>query len=188
MIGVKSEYQPTTLEYIPYVYAEIQEFQELSKAYNIELINLMSAIDDIYNNYHIDSLNEYGCDRWEKILNLKTNASYTLEDRRFSIKVKLLGDRPYTLIKLKELIVNLIGDGNYKLNLNTATNHLNCKLNLGVKNQLNAVIDLIDRILPLNISYDVQLLFNTHEILGRRTHEQLTRHTHRQLREELLDD
>lgn len=186
MIGTNSVYSPTTLEYLPYVYRNILEFQELSKSYNSELKLIMDALDNLYNNYHIDSLNEYGCTRWEKILKLKSNDSFSLEDRRFAIKVKLLGHRPYTFFRLKEMLNNIVGEDNYKLNLEVNRNHLICKLNLGVKHQMKTIKDLLDKIVPLNISLETELLYNTHEILGNYTHEYLGGFTHQQLREEVF--
>lgn len=177
----------TCLDNVPTPYQNILEFKELSKVYDIEMETISMQMVEIYNNRHMGSLNEYGCERWEKILNLKINSSYSLEDRNFNIKAKYLGFSPYTLLNLHKILSNLVGKENYKLELDLDKNHLNCKLNLGVKHQMSSVVDLLEKIVPLNISLIVELLYNTHEILGQYTHEYLSQFTHQQLREELIN-
>lgn len=179
---------PNVIEYPPPVYSDILEFKALARAYDIELKIIMDSLNSLWNNFYIDSLDDYGCSRWETILGLKTNSSYTLEDRRFAIKVKFLGYRPYTSLKVKEILNNLLGEGNYELYLDMTKNHLSCKLNLGVKKQMNAAIDMLEKVVPLNISLSVELLYNTHAMLSRFTHGYLGGFTHQQLREEVFDE
>lgn len=186
MIGVKHDYKASCLEYIPPVYSDIQEFKQLSKAYNIECERLAEYLKSIHDNYFIDTLNEYGCSRWEEILNLKANASYPIEDRRFAIKVKRLGQRPYSYSKLVEMLTSLVGADGFKLNLDTSRNHLKCMIALGEKRQIGAVKDLLEKIVPLNISLEVDLLYNTHADLEKFTHADMESYTHTDLREEEL--
>jgi len=45
---------------------------------------------------------------------------------------------------------------------------------------------MLEKTVPLNISFDVELLYNTHEMLGGYTHEYLGKFTHQQLKEEVF--
>lgn len=184
MLEVKAEYNPDVLSYIPPVYANIKEFQAMAKAYNIELKEIENRALSIESNAFIDMLDEYGCTKWEKILNLKIDSSYTLDDRRFNIQTKLFGFLPYTLKKIENMIKNLVGESGYTLNFNPKTMHIHCRLNLGIKNQLKSVENLLENTIPMNISLDVQLLFNTHQMLKKYSHNEMRRYTHKQLREE----
>ena len=114
MIGFKDEYIPKCIDFIPPVYANIKEFQALAKSYNAELTLTANRLDEIHNNFFIDGLNDYGCSRWEDLLGLKSNSSFTLDERRFAIKTKLVGQRPYTYKKLASLLDNLVGVDGYR--------------------------------------------------------------------------
>lgn len=182
------------LEYLPPVYGNIEEFKQLANAYTLEVCELNEIANAAYNNFFLDTLDSNGCSRWENILNLKVNSTYTLEDRRLQIKSKIIGDLPYTYIKLKQLLNSLLGKDNYEIKIKENVIEKNgeviykveVKLNLGVKNQFNAVDKMLENIIPLNLMYGVELLYNTHEILRGYTHEELSRYTHGQLREEVL--
>ncbi len=171
------------LDSTPTPYQNILEFKELAKVYDIEVKSLLLLMNELYNNCHIGSLNEYGCERWENILGLKTNSSYTLEDRNFNIKSKYLGFVPYTLERIKNILNELVGNENYSIDFNEHRNHMDCKLNLGRKKQLDAVIDLLENTIPLNISLSVNLLYNIHSMLEVKTHGELEAYTHEQLKE-----
>lgn len=186
MIGFKDEYMPKCIDFIPPVYANIKEFQALAKSYNAELTLTANRLDEVYNNFFIDSLNEYGCIRWEKILKLESNNSFSLKDRRFAIKVKLLGHRPYTFFRLKKILNDVISEDNYRLDLDVDKNHITCRVNLGVKARFITIKNMLEKTVPLNISLDVELLYNTHEMLGGYTHEYLGKFTHQQLKEEVF--
>ncbi|WP_180946828.1 putative phage tail protein [Peptostreptococcus faecalis] len=183
MITTSSEYNPTSIIYPPKVYSNISEFQALSVAYDKECRLIMKRLESIYKNRFFFSLDNEGCSRWEKMMKIKVNSSYTLDDRRFTISTKYTGSRPYTEKRVRKLLEDLVGSDNYTFNIDYIKKHAVCKINLGVKHQLAAVVDLMENILPLNITYDAILLYNTHEILAQFTHEQLSHFTHEELRE-----
>nr|WP_293700386.1 putative phage tail protein [uncultured Peptostreptococcus sp.] len=186
MIGFKDEYMPKCIDFIPPVYADIKEFQALAKSYNAELTLTANRLDEIHNNFFIDGLNDYGCSRWENILGLKSNSSFTLDERRFAIKTKLVGQRPYTYKKLASLLDNLVGVDGYKMKLDPVSNHLLVRLDLGAKRMMYAVNDLLENVVPQNISLEIELLYNTHEILSGKTHNDLAGYTHEALKEEVF--
>ncbi len=184
--GLDSINIPTCIDYVPTVYANIDEFQELARVYNIELQRLQKELIRVFNNFYIESLDEDGCNRWEKILKLRVNSTYTLEDRRFNIMAKLKGNLPYTMFRLREILSELLGEENYIIDMDYEKMHMEIKLNLGVKNQLKSISNMLEEFLPLNITYTIVLLYNTHEVLARFTHEELARYTHEELRSEVL--
>lgn len=186
MLGSNTDYIPSCIEYIPSVYADIEEFKALAKAYDIECKLLMNDFDKVANNYFLDTLDEYGCSRWEKFLRLDMSSNYSLEDRRFIIKLKLIGYRPYTYLRLKELLNDMCGSDGYMLNFNPASKHLVCKVDLGVKFQQRAIDLMLENMLPLDITFNTELLYNTHEILSQFTHQYMSGLTHQQLKEEVV--
>ncbi|MDU3423635.1 putative phage tail protein [Peptostreptococcus sp.] len=186
MIAYKDKYQSNCLEHIPPVFSNILEFKALAETYNMELVLTMNRLDEVHSNFFIDSLNEYGCTRWEKILKLRVNTSYTLEERRFEIKTKLIGLRPYTYKKLVNLLDTLVGREKYIMALDTATNHLLVKLDLGARRMMLSAKELLENTVPMNISLEIELLYNTHEMMEVLTHEQMEAYTHQSLKEEVF--
>ncbi|WAW15463.1 putative phage tail protein [Peptostreptococcus equinus] len=186
MLGSSTEYIPTCIEYIPSVYAEIEEFKALSKAYDIECKLLMDDFEGVSNNYFLDTLNESGCSRWERFLRMDVNSNYSLEDRRFMIKLKMLGYTPYTYLRLKEILDGMCGTTGYKMYLNPVSKHLVCKVDLGVKFQQRAIDLMLENMLPLDITFNTELLYNTSQTLSNFTHEQLSNYTHQHLKEEVI--
>lgn len=57
---------------------------------------------------------------------------------------------------------------------------------LGVKRQRNAVNKLLRDLIPMNLIYDVELLYNRHIDLSRYTHKELAQFTHFALNQEVL--
>lgn len=169
----------------PYL-KELKEFQEISRVMNPFLDDLRFAIDRLIINNYLNEMDEGACSRWESILNLKVYNTDTLDDRRFRIISKHTTLIPYTERRLKEMINTLVGIENYILDIDTKKMHVNCKINLGVKKQMNVVKKLLDGVIPLNMTINVELLYNTHETLSRYTHKQLSNYNHEQLREDVF--
>jgi hypothetical protein len=57
---------------------------------------------------------------------------------------------------------------------------------LGVKKQRDAVSKLLKDLIPMNLIYDVDLLYNRHIDLARYTHKELAQFTHFVLNQEVL--
>lgn len=183
MIGYNDKYKSNCLSYIPPVYSEIQEFKVLAECFDKEMEINGARLEEVENNFFIDGLNEYGCERWEKILKIDYDGSSSLDDRRFIIKTKLFGTRPYTFERLQDFLKNLVDEKDFILEMDYNANHLSCRLNLGVKARLEAVKDLIEKTVPLNISVEVSLLYNTHKMITGKTHKELSKYTHIELKE-----
>ena len=161
-------------EYLPDVLREILEFKELGKTTDERFAMLDQESKCVLNNSFISSLDDYGCCRWEKMLHLAKRDTDSIEDRRLRILTKFLNQLPYSEKRLLEMLEGLCGLDGYLLEL-------------GRKNQFNAVKKMLEEIVPLNLWLDVQLLYNTHRVVGGYTHRHLAQFTHRGLREEDLN-
>lgn len=121
------------------------------------------------------------------MLHLVRRDSDTLDDRRIRILTKFLNQLPYTEKRLNEMLTSICGKEGYHLEVNIGLMYIGVKIELGRKNQFREVERLLEDVLPLNIWYKVELLYNTHRLVGQYTHRQLMKFTHRQLREEALN-
>lgn len=174
-------------EYLPEELKKYKEFIAIGDTVDKQFDKLDEDKRKVLLNGFVMHLNDYGCTRWEKMLHLVRRDSDTLDDRRIRILTKFLNQLPYTEKRLNEMLTSICGKEGYHLEVNVGLMYIGVKIELGRKNQFREVERLLEDVLPLNIWYKVELLYNTHRVVGQYTHRQLMKFTHRQLREEALN-
>ena len=174
------------LDYLPPVIADTTEFQNIANAENPTINNLWAAHDTVMDNQFISTLNENGCKRWEKILNIIPMGTDTLEDRRFRILAYINADIPYTYRQLESMIENLCGADGYKMVLKNNEYKLIVRIAISVSKQFSEVQKLLKRVVPANLLIDLELLYNQYKNYEGKTHGELAVYTHQQLREEVI--
>ena len=121
--------------YLPDILKKVYEFKEIFKAEEPELELIFEKADIILDECFIDTLDGYGCARWEKMLAIVPKDTDTLELRRLRIKTALNGDTPYTMRSLENKLKTLCGEGNFVLRYANDIYTLSIGLALGVKEQ-----------------------------------------------------
>lgn len=174
-------------DYLPEELKKYKEFIAIGDTVDKQFDKLETDKRRVLLNGFIMTLDDYGCTRWEKMLHLVRRDSDSLEDRRKRILIKFLNQLPYTEKRLREMLTSLCGEDGYHLEVNITEECVRVKIELGRKNQFREVQKMLEDIVPLNLWLDVQLLYNTHRVLGGYTHRHLAKFTHRGLREEDLN-
>lgn len=165
-----------------------QEYAEINAIMDSEQTTIERAWVDAENmlkDQFVVDATEDGVKRWESILNMKPKGTYTLDERKFNILVKLKEQLPYTMPTLKSALASLCGEDGYTLKLDNGTYTLIVKLALWNENNVQVVSELLDKMIPANIVKKV-MLFNTHLILSDYTHEQLAAFKHKEVRESMI--
>ena len=160
------------------VSGETAEMQEIYRVESIEMQALWNTMVEIFREQFIMTA--------ETILDIVPEVDDTIDDRRFNILLALAGQRPYTEIKLRELLNGICGEGNYRIVEDYKNYNVHFKVSLGVKKQRDAVTKLLRDLIPMNLIYDVDLLYNRHIDLARYTHKELAQFTHFVLNQEVL--
>lgn len=173
------------LSYMMPLLRELKEFKEIAKAEEPEIRLLLNSIEKTLDNMFIETADEYGIARFEKILGIIPNDTATLEERRFDAMVRWNDKLPYTEEALRGFLGVLCGEEGYTLNVNHETYEVTVKLGLESQNSYEEVVSLLDRMAPVNLIKKV-ILFNTHLILANHTHGELSRLTHQGVRDELI--
>ncbi len=174
------------IDYLPEWLREFREIKILCDRYQVQMDKLWNAVESLWSNNFIQSLDEHGCDRWEKLLKLKNKNMYTLQDRRNNIAGRLAEQRPYTFKKLCMILDVLCGKDGYTLDLSPETYTIRIKVMLTRKNMLNDVKELLDRMMPANLMVDADLMYNVYGLLKPYTYKGLKEYTYKQLREEVM--
>jgi len=138
------------IEYLPNVLRDVREFQLLTGVEEPELEELWECLEAALKDQFLKSLTEYGASRWEKILKIVPEP--TLERRRETIAARLRDRLPFTIRMLGELLTELLGDGNFKIELD-AENYL-LRVHLARVDDSNAknAASLLRRVCPANLT------------------------------------
>ena len=150
------------LDYLPDVIKEIKEFDAIATAENPEINNLWQNHQKVFDNQFISTLDADGCTRWEKMLNITPKGTATVEDRRLAISARINASLPYTYRQLENFLRNICDD-DYTMTLDNANYTLTVLLNLSRQNQFDAVSNLLTRVMPANIVFEVGLKYNQYK-------------------------
>lgn len=174
------------LSYLPPILREIKELQKIAEIENVSLEQVWSRVEAAFKNQFVMDADENGIARYERILKLTAGGTETLETRRFRVLARFQEQAPYTNRVVKKLLDNLLGEGKYTYERNTAEKWLRVRLELIVARQFEVVELLLERVTPQNMVLTVELRYNQHSLLAQYTHTQLATFTHQQLREEVI--
>ena len=150
----------TAIEYPEHVF-NIKEIRALSVAIDIEMEKLGIELDNMDLDTSIEESTERGIARREKILGIVPYDTATLEDRR-QVVATLWSDRAvYTEEYLRRYLARTIGESNYRLTVDYTNQTFKLLISLENKILFGTVKDFMEKIVPLHVTLDVDLLYNT---------------------------
>lgn len=152
------------LDYLPKVVKTIKEFEVLGDAENPEINNLWLDNQIVLNNQFINTLDEQGCARWEKMLDITPKGTATVEDRRLAILARINASLPYTYRQLENFLRNICAD-DYTMTLDNENYTLTVLLSLSRQNQFDEVSNLLAKVIPANLICNVSLKYNQYKII-----------------------
>jgi uncharacterized protein YmfQ (DUF2313 family) len=174
------------IDYLPPFIQKFFQIQHIMSAEQPEVDALWNECENVLNESFIMYANESGIKRWEGIVGITPKDTDTLDERRFRILTKMNQELPYTITKLQEVLTTICGAGNFSINLQPNVYHIEVRLALANKNNYNDVVDVLKKMIPANMTQWVQIMYNSHRVVGKFTHAELTSYTHEQLRNEVF--
>lgn len=169
------------LDYLPPILREVRELKAVTGAQEGEIAGLWEAWARLLSELFVESADEAGLSRWEKLLSLSTAGQGT-EERRFQIKSVLNNRLPYTERGLRRRLDQMCGEYGYRLETDAAKCRLKLRVTLESQANYQAVKRMLTEMLPAHLETDISLIYNTHGTLAAYTHRQLGEFTHRELR------
>lgn len=176
------------IKLIPIEMKDITEYRELAKTGDPEFETAMNEMKNVSDNHYMSTLNEYGCSRLEKIMEITGTAGLSLEARRLLIISKANNSLPYTIYNLKTKIETLLGNDGFIIKMKYNTYHLSVVLFLSNYEKLNYVKENIENMMPANIDFVVELLYNEYGYFKKYKYGELRPMTHRYMREHLFEE
>lgn len=171
------------INYLPEFLREVREYKAiLTDAVQPEIDELHKNIERILNNQYIETADEYGVSRWEKMLKISPQATASLDNRKFTILTRMNEQLPYTMTSLKQRLENLCGKDGYSVEVDANAFKLKVGVALTSRSSFNDVELMLEKVVPANMVLEVTLIYEQHENWTAYTHKQLSAYTHEQLR------
>lgn len=175
------------INYLPLFMQEYFEMQKIMETEQVEIDRLWLEAENALADQFILEATESGVRRWESMLGISPKDTDSLDERKFRILTKLNQELPYTLRKLELALTNLCGADGYSVGMNAAEYHIEVKLALSNANNYQEVMDLLEKMIPANLTQFVKIMYNSNATIGLMTHAQLAVYTHEQLKSEVFE-
>lgn len=170
---------PEIIKNIP----DIKQIYDINEYQGDALDHAVEQIDDDMN---LDEMDESTTSRWETMLKITPAESDTLDIRRFRIKTKITDKMPYTYRALEKKLDYICGAGAYSIVIDRKSKYLNVKIALSSKKKIDEITKMLDEMVPLDMTFEAEVLYNTHRKLSEYPHCVLAQFTHTELYSEEL--
>lgn len=139
--------------HLPQYYKDVREIDIIAKAVMYVLSNLRAEILQILANNFVQTANEYGVERLERILDITPDPTLDLESRRQRVLSKMATSTIFTLRVLQTNLQEMCDNGEYTLDMNYDTFYMDLKVRVGKKGMLDVLYDLLYTMLPAHVGF-----------------------------------
>lgn len=142
------------MSYLPHYYQDIHEFKVLMAIENPEFNLLLSEFDGVLNDQFILTAREPAIEKREKLFNILADPkAETMEFRRKRIINRQSIKPPFTLKYLQQRLDFLLGEGVATARVDVTNYILRVELAISNAALFKEVLEMIEKIVPLNIIY-----------------------------------
>lgn len=142
------------VSYLPPFLAEFKEISVALEAENLEFVLVWNATERVLKNEFIETADEYGIKRFEKLLGILPDADSDLEARRSVIKARWLSKLPYTYKMLLKQLEIICGE-DFSVKTSFETDYfLRVVTHLRDYGKTTEVKKLLDEMIPANMRFD----------------------------------
>ena len=174
---------------LPEFLRDIREYKALMQVEDIYINLLWNGVENALKEQTVEEATEYGISRLEKILKIVPK-DFDEKARRLEIMTRLAKRLPYTPDSLRKILTDLCGQEgeNFTLDIIPEKYVVKVGLNLLNKNDKDSVYEMIRQICPVNMLCNIEVFYNTYNVLSKYTHAQLGNLTYRDLTESILEE
>lgn len=140
------------LSYLPPFLQEFKENRETLEAEDPEFIIVWHGADRVLKNEFIETADEYGISRFERILKITPSTEETLKFRRQRVFLRWFNKIPYTLRRFLERLAAICGDSDYTV-IKDFKEHYRIDITVNLERTgLSGEVDrLIEEMMPCNM-------------------------------------
>lgn len=145
------------LSYLPVVYHDVKEYQEISRVSQKNIDDLQHEIDRFLDNQFVMTSDDYGLSRREKDLKIKANKEIeTLDFRRKRIINRYTTRPPFTIRYLRGQLDRLVGKGRTSVTVNASEYLLTVVTSIDDAPLFREIEETIKITIPSNLIYRQQ--------------------------------
>lgn len=150
------EYKVELLKKLPAYHRKFHEYKQISKALTPELEALLIVVDYILDSWFIETADEKGIAKQEKIAGIVPAIGDSLETRKFKLLLRMTEKIPYTDTTLEERLNSLCGGKeNYSIVRDYTHYKISINTTLGIAGAFDLVADALITMLPNNLVLDL---------------------------------
>ena len=139
------------VSYPPPFLAEFKEIAVTLEAENPEFVLVWDAAERVLSNEFIETADEYGISRFEKVLNILPSTEDTLESRRARVQARWFNTIPYTMKSFLAKLIALCGDSDFTVTKEYQNYKVEILTNLELFGQVEELEHMIDSMIPCNM-------------------------------------
>lgn len=141
--------------HLPYYYKGIREIDILSEAIIAVLLHVEKEIHKILNNNFLQTCDQDGIMRYEKLIGIQSDKSIDLETRKQKVLTKMLASSSFTVRVLENALKDICDNGNFKLHYDHDNFILILEVNIGRQGMLDLLYNLLYSMLPANVEFKI---------------------------------
>lgn len=168
------------ISYLPPFLVEFKEIAVTLKAENPEFMLVCNAIERVLQNEFIETADEYGILRFEKIMKIFSSKDDTIENRRFRIQSRWFDEIPYTIKMLVKRLTFICGKDEFFLFIKYNKYLIYIKLPDIDNIALCEAKEMFDKMIPANMNVNI-IFKNIHEFFKTLKHFELKKFSHFEL-------
>ena len=139
------------VSYLPLYLDGYEENPATLEAENPEFILIWNATDRVLKNEFIETADEYGISRFEKILNIFPSKEDTLESRRARVQARWFSSIPYTFKAFVSKLAALCGDTDFTIIKDYEKYRIDIFTDLELFGQVDELEHIIETVMPCNM-------------------------------------
>lgn len=173
--------------YMPEHLREMIEFRQMCRAEDIELQLLWSRLATVVNEMDMYTMSKEMCERWESFFDIKDVSRQTIDERRQRIRGYFASQIPYTIEKLEMILRSMCGDNGYEINEIPSQYKVDVGIALDSSFAMDNVIDVLKKMIPAHVNFNVYLMYARHRELEAFTHGRLGNFSHDDIKEKKVE-
>ena len=146
------------VSYLPPFMAELKEMAVVLEAENPEFVLVWEAVSQVLRNEFIATADEYGIERFEKILHLFPSDGESLESRRARVQMKWFVFLPYTWRMLIQRVAAICKRRDFQIFI-PSESWYEVRLRIPIEPHTEPILqdvqEMLERFLPANLLYHV---------------------------------
>ena len=144
---------------IPNALSGIPDLEQLYEAIDDQVEKVNDEVAQLDEDTFFDNMSENRVKRWENMINLTPGQNDSLDDRRFRIQSRVVDKLPYSY----RIILSDLHALDPEAEMEIDWEHLNVIVYMALSSQ-SMVADveaLLEKKLPLNLTYEIIIVYNT---------------------------